>query len=857
MRTSFLLAGSLRFEPNILLMKPSAVLSSACLVFMICLPAKVHPQDTVRWVRTGGPPGGLGYDIRYNPDLPHLWFVTDANGGVHRSEDNGYHWEPANQGIATFSGFTNDNIPAFCLTVNPHNPAHIWAGTQNSGHLYKSVDLGLTWTESDEGISVEHDALSFRGITFDPASPDIMYAMGEITSEALGGPYVWGNGTGGVIYKSTNGGQNWFKIWDGGIPSSLARYMWIDPRNTNVLYVSTGIFDRGAVGEGDLLTDPFGGIGILKSVDGGETWEVQDENNGLRCLYLGSLYMHPLNPDTLLTCAGHVLENGRGVLYLENLVMSGGTSPFGIYRTVNGGNEWTQVYEPGKNIGEIFSSVEYSTFDPDIAYAASGMGVYRSEDAGGTWNRVSSGSVNWGPPGVDPGYPIDIQCDPRDPDRLFINNYGGGNFLSEDGGMTWTNASDGYTGAELRKVEVSPPDPALAYATGRSGIWKSEDAGTTWYGIHFPADTANFLGDYASVLPDRLDRDHLLAGTTGGHLIESFDGGFTWSVRWPGFDELGELISGGGEISDIAVAPSNKEILYAGISVTGCSLNNEGCQTGKGVVFSRNGGATWVPSDDPAISGLAVVTLAVDPEYANRVYAGTGAGLFISTDGGSGWEIAPGLPESGIIRAIAFNPQNRHTLFVAIDQFGLYYSEDGGVTWNASVAGLEPNSSIREILFDPGDTATMYVCDLLSGIYRSEDRGGTWLKINRGLLNRAVTSLSLTMDGQHLYASTTGAGVFRCDLNGEVPVSPGTGVRYGVPAGEPDFLVYPNPAEDFIHISGAGEAERIELFNALGMLLHSGAAEELIRLPESPPGLYFLVIHSLSGQVFCRRVVIR
>jgi hypothetical protein len=70
--------------------------------------------------------------------------------------------------------------------------------------------------------------------------------------------------------------------------------MWINPQNPDILYVSTGIFDRGAVGEGDLATDvdPFGGLGILKSTDGGKTWGELGKENGLDFLYIGSLFMH-------------------------------------------------------------------------------------------------------------------------------------------------------------------------------------------------------------------------------------------------------------------------------------------------------------------------------------------------------------------------------------------------------------------------------------------------------------------------------------------------------------------------------------------------------------------------------------
>ena len=71
-----------------------------------------------------------------------------------------------------------------------------------------------------------------------------------------------------------------------------------------------------------------------------------------------------------------------------------------------------------------------------------------------------------GPPGVLAGTPIDFQCDPRDPNRVFANNYLGGNFLSEDGGKTWSNASDGYTGAQVIGVAIDPKNPAQIFVGG-------------------------------------------------------------------------------------------------------------------------------------------------------------------------------------------------------------------------------------------------------------------------------------------------------------------------------------------------------------------------------------------------------
>ena len=289
----------------------------------------------------------------------------------------------------------------------------------------------------------------------------------------------------------------------------------MNPENPDILYVSTGIFDAGAVGEGDPETnpEPFGGLGILKSIDGGKTWQVLGEENGLKFRYLGSLFMHPDNPDILLAAAGRLFPELAGQYVNEQEY-----SPVGIYRTSNGGEFWKQVLIPEVDVlTQAFGSVEICPGDHNIVYAGSEFAVYRSDDGGLTWKRTTGGPQGWGPPGVLAGVPIDMQCDPRDANRVFSNNYSGGNFLSEDGGKTWQNASSGYSGAQVINVSVDPSDPARVYAAGRSGVWVSEDAGTTWKGMTNPGDTKAVAGgECSAVAVDPEDSGHLLLSCLSG-----------------------------------------------------------------------------------------------------------------------------------------------------------------------------------------------------------------------------------------------------------------------------------------------------------------------------------------------------
>jgi len=729
-----------------------------------------HPSGT--WVRTGGPPGGLGYDIRYNFDDHRIWYVTDAYAGIHISTDRGLTWSPANEGIPPQSGPTGDAIPIFSLTVDPHDPQILWAGTQGTGHIYRSSDGGATWQQRDNGITIEYDGLTFRGFTIDPRSSDIVYAMAESNSEALGGPAVWGSGTGGVVYVTRDGGLNWSVLWDGGVPSSLTRYMWIDPADPQVLFVSTGIFDRGASGEGDPATDPFGGLGVLFSQDGGLTWTVQDETSGLRMLYLGSMYMHPEDADLLLVAAGHALT-GIGE-YVDLLRQEGKSSPSGIYRTEDRGAHWTQVlFPPNERMLESFSSVEFCPGDADIAYAASDRRVYRSEDAGITWQELPYQVTSWGPPGVRTGFPIDIQCDPDSPDRLFINNYGGGNFLSEDGGKTWVTASDGYTGAIVRQVAVDPRDAATVYAAGPSGIWLSSDGGSHWEGIAYSTEDVHMDLDWNTVVVDPVDSQHLLlAGSP--QVIESLDGGRSWrltSLTGSGGKNLGEDdLAGLLSISVLVFAPSDPEVVYGGFAGGSCLVFHEACPgSGGGVIISHDGGASWTLLKDVIPGSPPIISLAVDPTRSALVYAGTETGLYLSSDSGSSWQAVTALPTGARVRAVAIDPGDGNHILAAGDGMGVWESTDGGGAWQAHVAGLESNGSIHALIFDPTNPSSVYASDHSSGVYVSEDGGGTWLRITTGLDNRAVTGMAISTDGQHLYVGTQGGGVFRLDLNDRSP----------------------------------------------------------------------------------------
>jgi photosystem II stability/assembly factor-like uncharacterized protein len=696
------------------------------------------------WTRTGGPLGGLGYDIRMQPGNPDSMLVTDAWSGVFASTDSGANWLPSNTGITVRAGATSDAIPIFALSFDPAHPKTVWAGTQYMRGIYKSTDGGANWTRKDQGI-IEQNGISFRGFTVDPVDSNVVYAAAELSS------WVWNNGqqrigrefdmTAGVLYKTTDGGENWATVWRG---DNLARYIWIDPRNTNVLYVSTGIFDREAANSNPQTGAP-GGEGILKSTDGGRTWN--HANQGLDNLYVGSLFMHPTNPDILLAGTGNNQYSANA----------------GVYLSQDAGATWVQTLKP--NRGETIDSVEFSISNPRIAYAGSDMTIFRSEDGGLTWAAVSGGpGIGWGPPGVRAGFPIDFQVDPRNPDRIFANEYGGGNFLSEDGGKTWVDASRGYTGAAVRAIAVFPNEPGHVIAAARSGIFDSSDGGANWTGLNHPPV---FEMGWTAVAIDPTDSQHLVAANTSDNcLVTSRNGGAAWKQTLNFRDErIGW--------NAISFAPSDPNIVYAGSTgyISAGAFNS--ARPGRGIYISRDGGDNWLPANNSLTQDAAVFGLAVDPNNPQVVFAATfNHGLLKTSTGGQDWQMVNGgLPQVGAI-TVAISLSDAGFILAGFERQALYLSLDGGQTWKLSAGGMNPEAQITSVVFDPTSaTKVVYAADLSSGVYRSADAGQTWSSVNIDLLLRSVNALALSSDGLHLYAASEGGGVFRLDINGQPPAT--------------------------------------------------------------------------------------
>ena len=387
----------------------------------------------------------------------------------------------------------------------------------------------------------------------------------------------------------------------------------------------------------------------------------------------------------------------------------------------------------------------------------------------------STPNANFRPPGDFIGFVIDLQVDPRNPNRVFANAYGGGNFLTEDGGATWQVASKGYTGAPLMGIAVDPRDVSRVYALDGDGIYRSDNSGLDWQGLNY---APVYFSPWTSAAVDPENPQNvLISDDNQGQLLLSRDAGRSWTR---GFRNPKVGLGDGSmhAFRALAYAPSNPTTIYAGSSRENASVYGGNPGPSFGIWKSTDGGETWQESNDSHSATENIVRIAVHPRSENIAYAATAkSGVLKTGDGGKSWlPMKQGLPAAEVL-SLALDPANPSVLYAGIYNGGMYKSVDGGATWQRGGVGIDPQGEICEIAVDPANSQIVYAADLRSGVYRSDDGGKLWIQINNGLTVRAVQAMALSSDSSTLYAATKGGGVFRLDLKPR-----GEGALTAVPA---------------------------------------------------------------------------
>ena len=320
--------------------------------------------------------------------------------------------------------------------------------------------------------------------------------------------------TGGGLWKTTDGGQNWAPVTDGKVSSSSVGAVAVAETNPDVVYIGMGETQlRGSITQGD---------GVYKSTDGGKSWR----HLGLKeTQAISRIRIHPTNPEIVYVAAlGHPY---------------GDNEERGVFRSTDGGNTWKKVLYAGPNAGAADLVIDRT--NPKVLYASTwqvyrkawkmwGGGeqckLFKSVDGGDTWIDLSK---NPGMPSGPLGK-IGITVSPADPNRLWaiVEANEGGVFRSDDGGWTWKRTNEER---KLRqrafyysRIYADPWDRETVYCLN-VGFYKSTDGG-----VKFDTEIQPPHGDNHDLWIDPNNPQRMISSNDGGGNV-SLNGGQTWTEQ--------------------------------------------------------------------------------------------------------------------------------------------------------------------------------------------------------------------------------------------------------------------------------------------------------------------------------------
>ena len=732
------------------------------------LPAQQHANTSgqypaellsgLHWRDVGPMRGGRTYAVAGNADQPDTFYMGSVGGGVWKTENAGRTWFPiADEGIPIGS------IGA--IAVAPSDPNVIYVGTGEpdirSQHSYgigvfKSTDAGKTWKH----IGLEETRQIGR-IVVDPKNPNRVYVA------ALGHVYKANPERG--VYRSTDGGAHWKKVlFKTNDPENVGAVdLAIDPKDPRVLYASLWATRRPPWSV--YAPSNMAGGGLYKSTDGGDTWK--QLAGGLPTDdFVGKIgvAVAPSNPNRVWAV---VDDLGAAVA-----------------RPIRG--------------GPPAAGREHET----------GGGVYVSDDAGATWQRVNSEQRLWS----RGWYFESIAVDPVNPDRAYVINTA--TYMTTDGGKTFVPVKGAPGGDDYHQLWVNPKDGNRMVLSSDQGTVVSVDGAktwSTWYNqptaqiYHVAADNRFPYWLYGAqqdsggvgvstwsrqgVLSFRNWEPTCLAGESNTVVPDPKDGNILYGGGDGRCDQALNLPAPlGGELP---AADPNDPARRTWTLPQVFSLADEALYYSNQFVFrSRDRGRSWekispdlarlhpeVPKtldaatakdiDQPMTDRFGVVySIGPSPIDAKTVWVGTDDGLIhVTRDDAANWKevTPPAMTAWSKVSQIEAGHFDVETAYASIDRHRLadnmpyiYRTHNGGKTWQNVVKGIPEGAFVNSVKEDPKQKGLLYAATELR-VYVSFNDGDQWQPLQN---NMPVTSVrDIVVHGDDLAIATYGRGFWLMD----------------------------------------------------------------------------------------------
>ncbi|MBK7212662.1 MAG: hypothetical protein IPH88_05060, partial [Bacteroidales bacterium] len=631
----------------------------------------------------------------------------------------------------------------------------------------------------------------------------------------------------GGLWKTTVGGNSWTTTTDM-LPTLGVSAVAVDPTDPNVVYIGTG--DRDA---GDAP-----GVGVMKSIDAGNTWTAANATMGN--VIVGKLLISP---------ADHLK------IYAATLS--------GIFVSNDGAATWT------KKIGGDFKDILFKPNSTTILYAVRSGAFYRSLDAGETWTQLANGLAS-GTRGV-------IGVTPANPEVIYFmlaqsDNGFSAMFRSMDGGESFTQRSnspnilgwscDGSDGGGQAwydlAIAVDLLNADIVY-TGGVDVWKSTNGGTSWFinahwygGCGVPAVHADQHFFAFNPINNRL-----YIGNDGG-VYWTDNGGSSWNEISSGLNisqaykigqsaTVDDLVAngyqdngtslqdgntwyaiGGGDGMECAIDQSDPMYRYTTVYYGAINrvygTSNQGTIAANGVNGIDEEGAWVTPflidENDPNIMFIGYKNvwrsynikaanpgtvkwkkistlntsnfdvLEQSPANTNILYAGCGGNLYITSEAYAetpNWiTLTTNLVGSGSITDLEAHPFLENVVYMCRGN-KVYKSEDKGSTWT-DISGTLPDIHNSTIVYYKSSQEGLYV-GTDAGVYYRENGMTDWIPFITGLpANAKVTELEIYYDpagpaGDRIKAGTYGRGMWKSEMYSNTPTADFTADPLLIPYG--------------------------------------------------------------------------
>jgi photosystem II stability/assembly factor-like uncharacterized protein len=685
--------------------------------------------------------------------------------------------------------------------------AHTFYAAARTGGVWKTVNSGTTFENVTDSIGLN----SIGAVAVAPSNPDIVW-VGSGDNTLTRSAY-YGNG----VYKSTDGAKTWQHV---GLEDTqhIARIV-VHPTNPDIVWVA-------APGH---LFSPNAERGVFKTTDGGHTWK--------KSLYIKNdtgaidMVIDPRDPNVLYAA---MYEGMRYPWHLDD-----GGPESGIYKTTDGGDHWQKLSGglPQGVIGRI--GIDVCRTHPETLYAVvdnfnkratpppggrGGRGpapmggeVYRTDDAGATWRKVSADADDVS---RKAGYSFNqIRVDPNNPERAFIT---GSNMLSStDGGKTWNglnrNRDTVFRRAfgDFRSLWIDPEDSNHMIATSDGGIFVSYDGGKTSdhldnlklgevYAIG--VDNAQPYNIYAG-LQDHENWKGPVNGRSGEVGIEDWVTTGIGDGMYNEPDETGRYLYNTQEFgkaarvdqelhtrtliaptkaegqpflrfnwtAPIRVSPHGERVIYAGAQVLFRSIDRGDHWDIISPDLTTNDPSKITPPPNTSIQFCTITTIAESPAQANVIWVGTDDGkVQVTRDTGEHWTdttpkiAAAGGPADAWVTRVYPSRFQAGTAYIAksrrrFDDFRplLFRTTDFGATWTNLSKGLP--SGVNAIVED-SVKASLLFAGTDTGVYVSFDAGENWMPFKSNMPTAPVSDLLVQAREGDLIVGTYGRGIWQTHI---------------------------------------------------------------------------------------------